>query len=256
MLLAIDIGNSNIVLGCMNGNELVRVFRMVTDSLKTEDEYAAGIAAILSFNGIDAKEFTGAAISSVVPPLTNVFREAVKRLTGLTAFVVGSGVKTGLNILIENPATLAADMVCSAVAAPSKYPVPIFIIDMGTATKITVIDKNGSYIGGAICPGLALSADAMTRGASLLPKVPIEAPKKAICGVTDDAMKSGIVFGAAAMVDGMLQRFEEELGMPPATVVATGGLASRVVPHCRERITYDDTLILDGLRILYEKNKK
>ena len=255
MLLAIDIGNSNIVIGCVDGEKIVRVFRMVTDQLKTEDEYAAGIVSILEFNGIAATEFTGAAISSVVPPLTGVFRDAVKRLTGLTAFVVGSGVKTGLNILIDNPAELAADMVCSAVAAPAKYALPIFIVDMGTATKITVIDRNGAYIGGAICPGVTLSADALTRGASLLPKVPIEAPKKAINGVTVDAMKSGIVFGAAAMLDGMLQRFAEELGAP-ATVVATGGIAPRIVPHCRAKIICDEHLILDGLRILYEKNKR
>ncbi|MDR0904926.1 MAG: type III pantothenate kinase [Oscillospiraceae bacterium] len=255
MLLAIDIGNSNIVIGCIDGDKIVRVFRMVTDLLKTEDEYAAGIRSILDFNDIDSHSFTGAAISSVVPPLTNVFREAVNRLTGLPAFLVGSGIKTGLNILIDNPAELAADMVCSAVAALAKYPAPIFIIDMGTATKITVIDRNGSYIGGAICPGVALSADGLSRGASLLPKVPIDAPKKAINGVTTDAMKSGIVFGAAAMVDGMLRRFTEELG-ESATVVATGGLAAKVVPHCRETILLDDNLILDGLRLLYEKNRK
>ena len=255
MLLAIDIGNSNIVIGCIDGDKIIRVFRMVTDHLKTEDEYAAGMASILAFNGVDSGAFTGAAISSVVPPLTGVFREAAKRLTGLTAFVVGSGVKTGLNIMIDNPAELAADMVCSAVAAPTKYALPIFIIDMGTATKITVIDKNGAYIGGAICPGVTLSADALTRGASLLPKVPVEAPKKAINGVTVDAMKSGIVFGAAAMLDGMLLRFEDELGAP-GTVVATGGIASRIVPHCRASIVCDDHLILDGLRILYEKNKR
>jgi len=255
MLLAIDIGNSNVVIGCIEGDKIVRVFRMVTDLLKTEDEYAAGFASILAFNGISVGSFRGAAISSVVPPLTNVFREAVKRLTGLSAFIVGSGVKTGLNILIDNPAELAADMVCSAVGAPAKYPIPIFIIDLGTATKITVIDKNGAYIGGAICPGVALSAEALTRGASLLPKVPIEAPKKAVNGVTVDAMKSGIVFGAAAMVDGMIRRFAEEAG-EPATVVATGGIAPRIVPHCHEKIVCDDTLILDGLRILYEKNKR
>ncbi|MDR0839333.1 MAG: type III pantothenate kinase [Oscillospiraceae bacterium] len=255
MILAIDVGNSNVVIGVIEGERILRVFRMVTDLLKTEDEYAAGMKSILDFNGLDARGFDGAAISSVVPPLTNVFREAVRKLTGMPAFVVGSGIKTGLNILIDNPAELAADMVCSAVAAIAKYAAPAFIIDLGTATKITVIDKNGSYIGGAICPGVSLSADALARGASLLPKVMIEAPKKAICGVTTDAMKSGIVFGAAAMIDGMLLRFEEELGSK-ATVVATGGLAPAIVPHCRAEIVCDPNLILDGLRILFEKNKK
>ncbi|MDR1329077.1 MAG: type III pantothenate kinase [Oscillospiraceae bacterium] len=253
MLLAIDIGNSNVVIGCFEGEKILHVFRMVTDPLKTGDEYAAGIKGIFDFNGLDARDFTGAALSSVVPPLTGVFREAVRKLTGKKAFVVGAGIKTGLNILIDNPAELAADMVCSAVGATAKYKPPVFIIDIGTATKITVLDESGSYIGGAIIPGVTLSADALTRGASLLPKVNVEAPKKAINGSTVDAMKSGIVFGAAAGIDGMLKRFEEELGMP-ATAVATGGLASRVIPHCREKITLDEHLLLDGLRILFEKN--
>ncbi|MDR0446720.1 MAG: type III pantothenate kinase [Oscillospiraceae bacterium] len=253
MLLAIDVGNSNIVIGCYEGDKILHVFRMVTDTLKTEDEYAAGINSILEFNGIDARGFAGAALSSVVPPLTGVFRETIRKLTGKSAFLVGSGIKTGLNILIDNPAELAADMVCSAVGASTKYKPPIFIIDLGTATKITVIDKTGAYIGGAIIPGVALSADALTRGASLLPKVNIEAPKKAINGVTVDAMKSGIVFGAAAGIDGMLRRFADELG-EAATVVATGGLASRIIPHCHEKIISDEHLLLDGLRLLYEKN--
>jgi type III pantothenate kinase len=253
MLLAVDVGNSNVVIGCYEGDKILHVFRMVTDVLKTEDEYAAGIKSILDMNGLDARGFTGAALSSVVPPLTGVFRETVRRLTGRKAFVVGAGIKTGLNILIDNPAELAADMVCSAVGATAKYAPPVFIIDLGTATKITVIDKSGAYIGGAIIPGVALSSDALTRGASLLPKVNIEAPRKAINGVTADAMKSGIVFGAAAGIDGMLRRFEDEAGAP-AVVVATGGLAARVIPHCREKITLDEHLLLDGLRILYEKN--
>ena len=254
MLLAIDVGNSNVVIGCFDGIKIVKVFRMVTDTLKTEDEYAAGIKSIFDFNGIDTDDFTGAVISCVVPPLTNVFRAAAQSLTGEPAFVIGSGIKTGLNILIDNPADLAADMVCSAVGALAGYPVPIIIIDMGTATKITVIDKNSAYIGGAICPGVALSADAMTRGASLLPKVHIEAPKKAINGVTVAAMRSGIVFGTASMIDGMVARFEEELGMK-APVVATGGLAPQIIPHCRVDIVHDPHLILNGLRVLYEKNR-
>jgi type III pantothenate kinase len=182
-------------------------------------------------------------------------REAVRRLTGETALVVTAGIKTGLNILIDNPAELGSDMAATAVAAIAKYPVPLVIVDMGTATKLTAIDANGGFIGGAIAPGVAKSADALSSGASLLPRVQIEAPRKCICSGTIDCMKSGIVFGAAAMVDGMLDRFAEELGALP-TVIATGGLAPRVVPHCRADIILDDNLILDGLRILYEKNRR
>lgn len=254
MLLAIDAGNSNVVIGCFDGTRIVKVFRMVTDKLKTEDEYAAGIKSILAFNGIDTGDFTGAAISCVVPPLTNVFRAAAMSLTGVPAFVVGSGIKTGLNILIDNPAELAADMVSSAVGALSGYPVPAITIDMGTATKICAIDSNRGFLGGAICPGIAISSDALTRGASLLPRVPIEAPKKAISSGTRECMQSGIVFGAAAMIEGMTARFEEELGMK-ATVIATGGLAPQIIPHCRLDIIHDPYLILNGLRVLYEKNR-
>ncbi|MDR0861525.1 MAG: type III pantothenate kinase [Oscillospiraceae bacterium] len=255
MLLAIDIGNSNVVIGCFEGDEITHVFRLVTDILKTEDEYAVDIKNILEFNGVDRRDFTGAIISSVVPPLTNVFRVAVTKLTGLQSIIVGSGIKTGLNILIDNPAELGSDMAATAVAAIARYPLPVVIVDMGTATKISVVNATGGFIGGAICPGVALSLDALSRGASLLPKIPIEAPKKHICSGTIDCMKSGTVFGAAAMVDGMIDRFEEEIGTI-ASVVATGGISPSVIPHCRREIVCDDNLLLTGLRILYDKNKK
>lgn len=254
MLLAIDVGNSNVVIGCFEGDKIVKEFRMVTDTLKTEDEYAAGIKSILEFEGISTDSLSGAAISCVVPPLAHVFSAVAKRLTRVDAFVVGSGIKTGLNILIDNPAELAADMVSSAVGALARYPVPAITIDLGTATKICVIDSNRSFLGGAICPGTAISSDALTRGASLLPRVPIEAPKNAISSSTRECMQSGIVFGAASMIDGMIERFEEELGVK-ATVIATGGLAPQIIPHCRTEIIRDPHLILNGLRIMYEKNR-
>ncbi|MDR0915645.1 MAG: type III pantothenate kinase [Oscillospiraceae bacterium] len=255
MLLAIDIGNSHIVIGCIDGDTIVHVFRLVTDRKKTEDEYSAQIKGILDFNGISGSAFSGAIISSVVPSLTREIRDAVRKLTGHAAILVRAGIKTGLSIQIENASELGADAVCVSVAALEKYGAPCAIVDLGTATKILVLDANGTYIGGAIAPGVAISADALSSGASLLPSVSIEAPHHAISGVTVDAMKSGIVFGAAAMVDGMLRRFEQELGYD-LTVVATGGLAPRVIPHCTEEIVLDDNLILDGLRLLYEKNVK
>ena len=254
MLLAIDIGNSNIVIGCMADGSVRNVFRMVTDAFKTEDEYIAKMRQILDFNNITPSMFDGAIISSVVPPLTGVFRAAVARLTGLESVVVGAGIKTGLNILIENPAELASDIVAVAVAAAAKYPPPIVMVDMGTATKIFVINAAGAFIGGAICPGIGLSADTLASGTALLPKVSIEAPKNAIRGDTVGAMRSGIVFGAAAMVDGMIDRFEKEIGHT-ASLVATGGYSHCVIPHCKRAIDIDGGLLLTGLHILYEKNR-
>lgn len=256
MLLAIDIGNSNVVIGCLDSaGKVICTLRMVTDTKKTEDEYAAGMQAILLNNGIDCAGFEGAIICSVVPPLTEVFRLAVERVTGKKALVVGPGIKTGLNILIDDPSSLGSDLVAAAVAAVAEYPQPVIIIDMGTATTITVVDTGGRFLGGAIAPGVALSVNALSAGTSLLHKVPIEAPKKCICGTTTACMQSGAVYGTAAMLDGMIDRFRQELGRE-AQVVATGGIASRIVPLCRHQIAYDEYLLLKGMYVIYKKNKK
>lgn len=256
MLLAIDIGNSNVVIGCLNGNnETVRLFRMVTDLKKTEDEYAAGIKTILEYSGLDLAGFEGAIICSVVPPLTEIFRCAVEKLIGCRALVVGAGIKTGLNIMIENPASLGSDLVAAAVAAMADFPLPVIVIDMGTATTITVVDKGNRFIGGAIVPGVALSMNALSAGTSLLQKVPIEAPKKCINTDTTESMQSGAVYGNAALLDGMIDRFEQELGCK-ARAVATGGIAAKIVPYCRHDIVYDENLLLRGLGIIYKKNKR
>ena len=256
MLLAIDIGNSNVVIGCLNDkNETTSLFRMVTDQKKTEDEYAAGMKTILQNNGIDCAGFEGAIICSVVPPLTEIFRAAVEKLTGRHALVVGAGIKTGLNIVIDDPATLGSDLAAAAVAAMAQFPLPAIIIDMGTATTITVVDEGNRFIGGAIVPGVALSMNALSGGTSLLHKVPIEAPKKCISGTTTECMQSGAVYGNAALLDGMISRFEKELGKP-ASLVATGGIAPKIIPHCSHEIIYDEDLLLKGLGIIYRKNTK
>ena len=256
MLLAIDIGNSNVVIGCMDSaGKVLCTLRMVTDLKKTEDEYAAGMQAILMNNGIDCAGFEGAIVCSVVPPLTEVFRLAVERITGHRPLVVGPGTKTGLNILIDDPSSLGSDLVAAAVAATVEYSQPVIIIDMGTATTITVVDTGNRFLGGAIIPGVALSMSALSAGTSLLHKVPIEAPKKCICGTTTACMQSGAVYGAAAMLDGMIDRFRQELGKE-AAVVATGGIASRIVPLCQTHIVYDEHLLLKGLNIIYRKNRK
>lgn len=256
MLLAIDIGNSNVVIGCLNEkNETIKQFRMVTDLKKTDDEYASGMKTILQYNNIDCTAFEGAIICSVVPPLTEIFRNAVETITGHHALVVGSGVKTGLNIMIENPASLGSDIVAVSVGAMVDYPLPVIVLDMGTATTITVVDKGNKYLGGAIVPGVALSINALSAGTSLLQKVPIEAPAKCICTTTTASMQSGAVYGNAAMIDGMIDRFEQELGCA-ASVVATGGISSKIIPYCKREVAYDENLLLRGLGIIYKKNKR
>ncbi len=255
MLLAIDVGNSNIVIGCIENNEISHVFRMVTDISKSDYEYAVGIRSILEFDGINCGGFDGAVLASVVPPLVNVMKAAIIKLTGYNPVVVGAGVKTGMNILIDNPAQLGSDLVADGVAAIATYKLPIIVFDMGTATTISVIDQNACFLGGALYPGLSLSMNALSRGTSQLPKVPIEAPDKVICANTIDCMKSGAIFGTASMIDGMIDRIEEELGMK-CTVVATGGLSARITPYCRHEIIQDENLLLRGLGIIYEKNKR
>lgn len=256
MLLAIDIGNSNVVFGCLNEkNEVVRQFRMVTDLKKTEDEYAASMQGILQFNGLDCSNIEGAIIGSVVPPLTEIFRTAVEKIIGVRALVLGAGLKTGLNIMIEDPGSLGADIVAASVAAMTQLPLPVIVFDLGTATTITVVDKGNRYIGGAIVPGVALSMNALSAGTSLLQKVPIEAPKKCINTTSRESMQSGAVYGTAAMMDGMIDRFQEELG-GAASRVATGGLAQKIVPHCTHEILYQEDLVLKGLAIIYHKNKR
>lgn len=255
MILAIDIGNSNIVCGCMEDTEILRRFRLCTDSGRTEYEYAAALRQIMEFDGIDFRGFEGAIISSVVPPLTGTMRAAVKMLTGLTPLVVGAGIKTGLNIKIDNPAQLGSDLVVGAVAALERYEPPLIIVDMGTATTFTVIDSQRRLLGGAIVPGVSLSLTALAGGTSQLPRVPIEAPRGCIGTNTIDCMKSGAVFGAASIVDGLAERMESELGQP-AAVIATGGIARLIAPYCKREIICDGDLLLRGLAIIYRKNRK
>ena len=255
MILAIDIGNTNIVLGCIKDGEILHVFRLYTNHSKTADEYSMEIKSILDFHGVQGDMVDGSVISCVVPQLTRVFTDAVRLLTGINAIVVGAGVKTGMNIAIEDPGTLAADMVAAAVGALASYSMPAIIVDMGTATKMLVLDKNGNFIGGAILPGVAISMNALAAGTSLLPRVPLEAPAKSISANTVDCMKSGAIYGAASMVDGMIERFEDELG-ESAQVVATGGLAGVIYQYCKRGIVHDPNLILRGLSIIYEKNKR
>jgi type III pantothenate kinase len=255
MILAIDVGNTHIVLGCIEGDEIRHITRISTNLTRTEYEYAALMRQVLDLGGMPTDAFEGAILSCVVPPLTETLCGAIRRITGRRALVVGAGLKTGLNILIDNPAQLGSALVVGAVAALAAYPPPIIIFDMGTATTISVLDAEGRFMGGAIVPGVGLSLTALVSATAQLPKVPLDAPRRCISSNTIDCMKSGAVFGAASMVDGMIDRMEAELGRK-ATLLATGGLAGRIVPHCRHTVVCDDDLLLRGLAILYHKNKR
>lgn len=255
MILAIDIGNTNIVLGCIDGKTIVKEARMATEVLKTSDQYCAELKGMLDLLEVRVKSIEGVIISSVVPPVLNSFKTAIVKLTGLTPLVVGPGIKTGLNILLDNPALAGGDLIVGAVAALAEYRPPLLVIDMGTAITITAIDAKGNFLGGSIFPGVKISAEALSGKTAQLPTISLEAPKKAIGRNTIDCMRSGLMMGTAAMLDGMIERMEEELG-EPATVLATGGIARFVIPMCRRRMIYDKDLLLKGLRILYENNRK
>ena len=256
MILAIDVGNTNIVLGLIEDGKISSVApRIASDVHKTDYEFAVAIENMLDFVGVDATEAEGAIISSVVWPLTSTLQSAVKMLTGKKALVVGSGLKTGLNICIDDPGEVGADLVVGAVDALTVAETPLIVVDMGTATTVTVIDDGNRFLGGAILPGLRLSMDALSSGTSLLPRVSLDAPKKVISTNTVECMQSGAIFGSAAMIDGMIDRMEAELGKR-ATVVATGGLAGSVTPFCTHKIIYEPDLLLKGLSVLWEKNRR
>lgn len=253
MILAIDMGNTNIVIGCIDDEKIHFVERMSTDQSKTELEYAISFKNVLELYRIDVAEIEGVIISSVVPPLVNTIKGAVKKVVNKSPKIVGPGIKTGLNILMDNPAQVGSDMIVSAVAGLKEYGAPLIFIDMGTATTISVIDENRNYIGGAILPGAHTSLNALVSNTAQLPRISMEAPKKVIGKNTIDCMKSGMIYGNAACIDGMIERMEKELG-GEALVVATGGLASSVVPHCKKKIIIDDALLLKGLKLIYDKN--
>ena len=256
MLLAVDIGNTNITIGLYCEDKLIFVSRLATERLRMPDQYAAELAAIFAMHSINTSEFQGAIISSVVPELTNVVKEAVGFITEQTPLVLGPGVKTGLNIKIDNPAQLGADLVAGAVGAISAYPLPCLVLDMGTATKISVIDAKGNYRGCTISPGVKLSLNALSAGASQLSSIPLDAPPSAIGTNTISSMQAGIVLGTAAMIEGLCRKIEASLGEKPASIVATGGIAADIIRYCDMDITLDENLILDGLKAIYNKNIK
>ena len=253
MILAIDMGNTNTVIGGIDEANTYFIERVTTDHSRTDTEYAVSFKNILEMHRINPKQSEGAILSSVVPPLNATILSAVEKVTGLKPLLVGSGMKTGMNILMDNPKTVGSDMIVDAVAASHEHPLPLVVIDMGTATTLSVVDQKGNYIGGVILPGLKVSLDSLSGKTAQLPYISLAVPEKTIGKNTIDCMRAGIIFGNVDMIDGILDRMAAELGNVP-TVVATGGLARFITPLCRHRIIYDDALLLKGLLILYRKN--
>ena len=255
MILALYVENTNIEMGCFEGKETYFTSRIATDRKKTADEYAISFKNILEMKHVSLPRVHGAIVASVVPAMINVIKDAVCLLLGTEPMVVGPGVKTGLNILMDNPGAVGSDFVVSSVAAMAEYPVPLIVVNFGTATTFHAVSEKKSFIGSVIAPGTALSSTALAGACDQLPRITIEAPGSVIGKNTVDSMKSGAVLGTAAMVDGMIARMEKHLGKQ-CTVVATGSLASAVVSYCETDITVDELLLLKGLRLIYEKNIK
>lgn len=253
MILAVDIGNTNVVLGAIEGEQILFLERMATDRSATEMDYLVRIRSVLKYRSIDAGSLEGAVICSVVPIVTMNIRPAVEQLTGKKAVIVGPGIKTGLRISIDNPGALGADRVADAVAAVNHYPVPLITIDMGTATTVGVVDETRTFIGGMIVPGVMVSLNALAGGTAQLPHISLDPPKEAIGRNTVDCMRNGIIYHNAAGVDGMIDRIEQQLGKK-CTVVMTGGLSAVIAPHCKHEMIVDQELLLKGLMILYRKN--
>ena len=255
MILAVDVGNTNIVLGAIEGGQILRTARVRTEVNATEAEYAIKISELLDYIKVPAEKLEGSIISSVVPPVTANLAGALESLSGKKCMVVGPGMKTGLNLRIDDPGTLGGDLLVGAIAAMNTYGCPAIVMDLGTATTMTVIDKDGCFRGGAILPGIKLGYRALAAGTSLLPDISITPPAKAVATNTVDCMRSGAVYGTAAILDGLADRMEAELGYP-CRRIATGGLAAYIVPYCRNEIVCDDDLLFKGLWVLWEKNRK
>ncbi len=253
MILAIDIGNTNIALGGFSDDKLCFVARVSTDVSKTSDEYASVLLNTLSLYKTSPESVKGAIVSSVVPALNRVIRDAVSFICGSEPLLVGPGIKTGISLHCDNPASVGADLVCACVAAHNLYGSPALIIDMGTATKMSVIDERGAFIGVSIIPGVIMGLQALSEGTAQLPQVSLEEPRSVIGKNTADCMRSGIIYGNASLLDGMIDRFDEEM-QTSLPVIATGGLAKTIVNHCKHDMIIDENLVLKGLNIIYNKN--
>ena len=249
MILAIDMGNTNTVIGGIDETKTYFIERVTTDQGRTDTEYAVSFKNILEMHQIDIASIEGDILSSVVPPVNSTILNAVEKVTGIRPLLVGSGMKTGMNIIMDNPKTVGSDQIVDAVAASHEHPLPLVVIDMGTATTLCTVDKKGNYIGGVILPGLKVSLNSLSSKTAQLPYISLEVPSHVIGKNTIDCMRSGIIYGNVDMIDGILDRMEKELGEPP-TIIATGGLAKFITPLCRHKIVVDDALLLKGVEDL------
>lgn len=255
MLLAIDIGNTNLVIGCFRDDKILFKARIATDRTRTSDQYGVEIKNMLEAYGVDRSDIKDCIISSVVPPVFNSVRTGVIKIIGKQPMVVGPGLKTGLNIHVDVPSQVGSDRIVIAVAALAEYKAPLLLLDLGTATTIEAVEPENVYMGGVIFPGVRVSLDALTSRAAQLPGISLDQPKQVIGKNTVDCMRSGMMYGTAAMIDGLIDRMEEELGHR-CTLIATGGLAQFITPLCKREIILEKDLLLKGLNIIYKKNKK
>lgn len=255
MLLAIDIGNTNLVIGCFRDDKILFKARIATDRTRTSDQYGVEIKNMLEAYGVDRSDIKDCIISSVVPPVFNSVRTGVIKIIGKQPMVVGPGLKTGLNIHVDVPSQVGSDRIVIAVAALAEYKAPLLLLDLGTATTIEAVEPENVYMGGVIFPGVRVSLDALTSRAAQLPGISLDQPKQVIGKNTVDCMRSGMMYGTAAMIDGLVERMEEELGHR-CTLIATGGLAQFIIPLCKREIILEKDLLLKGLNIIYKKNKK
>lgn len=253
MLLTIDIGNTQTALGLVDGDKVVAHWRLTTVADRTEDELRISLTGLFGLEGYQLEDISGIALSSVVPALTAAFRTVGHSITSGPVVVVGPGVKTGMPILIDNPREVGADRIANAVAARERYGSPVIVVDFGTSTNFDVVSAAGEYLGGVIAPGLIIATDALISGTAALRRVEYVPPRSPIGKGTVEAIQSGALYGHAGLVDGVMERVAAELG-GEATRIATGGLASTIVPHCSSVSTIDEYLTLDGLRRIYELN--
>jgi len=253
MILTLDIGNSEIMIGGFESDEIIFVCRITSDMNKTSDEYAASLGSVLALYGADQNKTEGAIISSVVPGLNSALKNAVKLLFGVDALVVGPGIRTGIGIKCDIPSSVGADLISASVAAHYIYGSPSLIVDVGTATKMTVVEKNGAFIGTSIIPGILMGLEALSKSSALLPNIELCAPGAVIAKNTADCMRSGIIYGNASMIDGMIDRIFSEYG-EELPVIVTGSQSHLVIPHLKHNFLYDGYLVLKGLNILFKKN--
>lgn len=256
MLLVFDVGNTNIVLGLYDGDKMIYHWRAATNELKTADEYAASLGMMFQLDGVTFDMVTDIIISSVVPPVNPTLEYLCRRYFHVEPMMVGPGMKTGLNILYDNPRELGADRIVNAVAGITLYGGPLIIIDLGTATTFCAIDERKRYLGGAVTPGIGISMEALFQRASKLPRIELTPASSVICKNTVSAMQSGIYYGAIGQVDGIVRRMKKEMGYKEIKVIATGGLADLIVSQSETIDVIDPLLTLKGLYILFKKNRK